>query len=125
MLSTEALDHYRDATRRLETVKDEEALNLACWLGERAKYMVAEIDRMTAERTQEKDGRLKSMFESTGTHYCPKCDPVFSNRGNRIDEPLYLTTRNYSGTGTDIAHCRSCDGYFIITYKVDTITEKK
>lgn len=65
------------------------------------------------------------MFESTSPHYCPKCDPVFNKRGNRIDEPLLLTTRNYSGTGTDIAHCRNCDGYFMLTYQIKNVEELK
>jgi hypothetical protein len=65
------------------------------------------------------------MFESTGLHYCPKCDSVINKRGNRIDEPLALTTRNYSGTGTDIVHCRTCDRYFILTYQIKSIEELK
>lgn len=63
------------------------------------------------------------MFDSTGPHHCPICPPALNKRGHRIDGPLELVRRNYSGLGVDIAQCPECRRQFQISYKVDKITE--
>ena len=62
------------------------------------------------------------MFKSTGPHYCLICPPV-SYKGNRIDQPLQLIQKNYSGCRVDIASCPSCKRTFQISYKVDKIID--
>jgi len=65
------------------------------------------------------------MFESTGPHFCPECDPIFNKRGDQVGQHLSCTTHNYSGTGTDIAVCQNCHKSFIIAYKVESIQRIK
>lgn len=63
------------------------------------------------------------MFNSTGPHYCPVCEPIVNKKGRRIDSPLMLIERNYSGCGVDIAECVVCKKIFQISYKVDNILD--
>lgn len=63
------------------------------------------------------------MFESTGPHHCPVCPPVLNKRQRRIDRPLQLVVRNYSGCSVDIAQCPECQRRFQISYKVDEIRD--
>lgn len=63
------------------------------------------------------------MWNSTGPHHCPICEPVFNKRKQRIDIPLQLVNENYSGCGVDIGQCTKCQRYFQVSYKVDEITD--
>ena len=63
------------------------------------------------------------MFETLSPIYCPSCPAEMSKSGRRLDVPLELNVRNYSGTGVDIARCVTCNKRFVISYVVGAITE--
>lgn len=61
---------------------------------------------------------------------CPVC-PVVKKTINigktpreiDVGSPLEISEENYSGTGSDMAHCPKCKSVFWISYKVDQITK--
>ena len=63
------------------------------------------------------------MFETTGPHYCPTCEPILNPKNRRVDEPLKLIVKNYSGCAVDIALCPRCNHRFQISYKVNVILD--
>jgi uncharacterized Zn finger protein (UPF0148 family) len=63
------------------------------------------------------------MFETTGPHYCPNCEPILNKKDRRVDEPLKLVVKNYSGCAVDIAVCPRCNHRFQISYKVDKVLD--